>query len=381
MEVPLAVLIKKFRSDCERFAHVEDAASAFLCFLNSFGESSSEATKQQELLRNIIPIFELVKRRIDDAIWTHIFGTDGVKPEFAGDDGFALARSELLTQQLAVMRAYLEKTADAEFVGDAAKLGDNDLQAIRGAAEATFNGLSDEQTIEAANVAILAINKAIPFVSGTGLIIAGFGSEDLFPTLVSFELHGMLGGSLKFVKREFVDIDRNGDRARVIPFAQREMVERFLYGLDEGLQRKITQFCKGAVPGIRRRMLEQLDMSEDELAALTLSTEQAEQAFLDGLDTQSFDAIRQESQSEIEGMVEFMPKSEMARMAEALINLTSIKRRVSRGMETVGGPIDVAIISQAEGFVWVKRKHYFPQELNSRYFDRKRANEIQGGRP
>lgn len=59
-------------------------------------------------------------------------------------------------------------------------------------------------------------------------------------------------------------------------------------------------------------------------------------------------------------------------MAEALVNLTSIKRRVSRGMDTVGGPIDCAVISQADGFVWVKRKHYFPKELNMRYFDRMR---------
>ena len=69
-------------------------------------------------------------------------------------------------------------------------------------------------------------------------------------------------------------------------------------------------------------------------------------------------------------MVEFMPKPELAKMAEALIDLTSIKRKVSRGFETVGGPVDVAVLSKAEGFVWVKRKHYFPAELNARYFAR-----------
>jgi hypothetical protein len=73
------------------------------------------------------------------------------------------------------------------------------------------------------------------------------------------------------------------------------------------------------------------------------------------------------------GMVEFMPISEMAKMAEALVNLTSIKRRVSRGMETVGGPIDVAVISRSDGFVWVRCKHYFPPELNNRYFERIRS--------
>lgn len=74
-----------------------------------------------------------------------------------------------------------------------------------------------------------------------------------------------------------------------------------------------------------------------------------------------------------------MPKPELARMAEALVDLTSIKRRVSSGYETVGGPIDVAVISKAEGLVWVKRKHYFPAELNERFFERRRHQSKEGG--
>jgi hypothetical protein len=54
-------------------------------------------------------------------------------------------------------------------------------------------------------------------------------------------------------------------------------------------------------------------------------------------------------------------------MAEALVNLTSFRRRVSMDAETVGGPIDVAVISKGDGFVWIKRKHYFGAELNPQF--------------
>lgn len=67
-------------------------------------------------------------------------------------------------------------------------------------------------------------------------------------------------------------------------------------------------------------------------------------------------------------MVHYMPKSELAVMAESLVSLTSMKRRVSAETETVGGPVDVAVISKGEGFVWIKRKHYFDPSLNPRYF-------------
>ena len=65
--------------------------------------------------------------------------------------------------------------------------------------------------------------------------------------------------------------------------------------------------------------------------------------------------------------VAILPKDELAAMAEALVNLTSFKRRFSPDAETVGGPIDVAILSKGDGFIWVKRKHYFKPELNPHF--------------
>ena len=35
--------------------------------------------------------------------------------------------------------------------------------------------------------------------------------------------------------------------------------------------------------------------------------------------------------------------------------------------ETVGGPIDVAVISKGDGFIWIKRKHYFDPKLNPHF--------------
>lgn len=63
------------------------------------------------------------------------------------------------------------------------------------------------------------------------------------------------------------------------------------------------------------------------------------------------------------------PKEELASIAETLVNLTSFKRKVSQETETVGGPIDVAIITKGDGFVWVKRKLYFDKNLNHDYFN------------
>ena len=44
---------------------------------------------------------------------------------------------------------------------------------------------------------------------------------------------------------------------------------------------------------------------------------------------------------------------------------------ISRYSETVGGPIDVALISKGDGLIWIKRKHYFAPELNQQFFHNK----------
>lgn len=54
-------------------------------------------------------------------------------------------------------------------------------------------------------------------------------------------------------------------------------------------------------------------------------------------------------------------------MAHALVELTSKKRRFSSEQETVGGPIDVAIVTRNEGLIWIQRKHYFDMSLNPGY--------------
>jgi hypothetical protein len=58
----------------------------------------------------------------------------------------------------------------------------------------------------------------------------------------------------------------------------------------------------------------------------------------------------------------------MAMMAETLVNLTLFKQKVTVGSETVAGPVDVAVISKGDGFIWIKRKHYFKPELNPQFF-------------
>lgn len=64
--------------------------------------------------------------------------------------------------------------------------------------------------------------------------------------------------------------------------------------------------------------------------------------------------------------------SEMGHFAESLLVLEALRERVTSPSESVGGPIDVVVITKAEGLIWLKRKHFFEPDLNLRYLNRAR---------
>jgi hypothetical protein len=236
-------------------------------------------------------------------------------------------------------------------------------------------GLSSAVTERMIAICIAILKSGHISNARTGLVIAGFGEKEMFPTLIAFEIDGLFEGLVRCTEIDYCDIDRRGQKAFVRPFAQKDMVDRFLHGVDELLRTSITKYCRETVGKISEGIFDSITLpSDQDRAKLMKLAKEAEESFLKSLSENVFSATERISRREIEDMVEFMPKPELAKMAEALIDLTSIKRKVSQGMETVGGPVDVAVISKNDGFVWIKRKHYFPAEINSRYFERNKRD-------
>jgi hypothetical protein len=245
---------------------------------------------------------------------------------------------------------------------------------IEMAAQSALSGVIDPSNeamlVKLRNYAFALVkskNKSDVF---TGLVIGGFGARDLFPTLTYCEIDGVYFDELKFTEGTVRDIDRRGERAAMIPFAQQEMAERFIFGLDSTLERDLKKFVKEAAGSI-------LDTKPDAFSDVEKS------GALDAVEKKfgsMLTELKEKARGSILDVVSFMSKKELAEMAHALVELTSKKRRFSAEQETVGGPIDVAIVTKNEGFIWIQREHYFDTELNQGYLVRQgQAAERSGG--
>lgn len=203
----------------------------------------------------------------------------------------------------------------------------------------------------------------------SGLVFCGFGEQEICPSLECFEIDGLAGGEIRRVPTQSVDIGRDSVGADIQAFAQKNVVERFLQGIDPDLSQEIIKIQK-----------QNLILLRDALAGAIvdaggprLNRAAIEPILSDIVDKQLVEPMRdreQDNRRAILSMVEFMPNQELAMLAESLVELTSLNHRVSPESETVGGEVDVAVISKSEGLVWIKRKHYFPAELNPRFHKR-----------
>lgn len=200
----------------------------------------------------------------------------------------------------------------------------------------------------------------------SGLVIAGFGNDDIYPCVKSFQIEGIVNGKAKYRARQEGETGQDND-ACIIPFAQREMVNAFMEGVHPDYRKHLFR-------GLRSLLMKKYpdhilaeveDLSEKKRRSVASKLEEINKGILDEYRQDLKSHSYEEHVSPVIKAVSFLPKEELAEMAETLVSLISFKKRMSiDAAETVGGPIDVAVISKADGFVWIKRKRYFEQELN-----------------
>ena len=77
------------------------------------------------------------------------------------------------------------------------------------------------------------------FDNSSGIVFAGYGSNDLFPSLYSYEVDYSFNGKLKYTSQEKVNITVNGCSASITPFAQSDMVLTILKGMDPSIESEI----------------------------------------------------------------------------------------------------------------------------------------------
>jgi len=231
-----------------------------------------------------------------------------------------------------------------------------------------------------ARLRIALIHRALGFAGDdddefSGVVFAGFGDDEYYPRLREFRTKVVYNDRLLCRdiddSRSDIGVGLPGD---VKSFAQGDMVRSFTDGIQDHVRREmITYWAQWRSGGLGTDVT-----SEADLASLSKSDKKAVAKVVDRQAVTWVDEFLEHmaayERANVRGpllqSVSYLPKDELGAMAESLVNLTTLKRRVSiNEAQTVGGAVDMAVVSRGDGFVWLKRKHYFDQALNPSWAD------------
>ena len=201
----------------------------------------------------------------------------------------------------------------------------------------------------------------------SGVVITGFGEKQIFPSMISFRVKLFLNNKLIHcnIRTRNCNLDLS---ASINAFAQEEEVVKFIEGVGPEYRSFISGYIKtmfNSYPELLISQITNIDQTEKDRLLMEFNAET--ERFINEFHAEESRIVNTHVDPII-AVVNSLPKEELAVMAEMLVNLTSFKRKMSLDKETVGGPIDVAVISKGDGFIWIKRKHYFKPELNPQFF-------------
>ena len=178
-----------------------------------------------------------------------------------------------------------------------------------------------------------------PYVSG--IVFAGYGEKEIFPAICRCIIYGKLGKN--FISNVTSGkIDSSGE-SNVIPFAQTDVINLFVNGIDDGILEHIRDKFMTISETAKKKLSEE---GSDELVKMC---DEALGSITNYITTYLSDPIY--------NIIAHLPGINLAEIAESLVNITSLRRHNSTEGDTVGGPTDVALITKGDGFKWIRNKN------------------------
>jgi hypothetical protein len=351
MGIAWEIIIKSYRDFLgnKSFDKLSDYAGDFINYLSKF-PYFTEKKMIDYLESGCFEVFsQILSWFLDDLLL-----------EFNDKENIKLSKiNSLFNTTLKNIKERIEQKEDQKQIKLDSGFIDSNHEIINKMLEIVFEKfqLSNEHKIELINILKLSFKKCFWVDDYTGIVIAGYGEREIYPTIYNFKVSGKLGDSIIYFDNDEDQIGTD-HTASICPYSQTEMVHQFVRGID-------LDFFDTAI--------KKVDIILDLLSPLIGDSDKKKKNAISellGVYLQNIsDTVFKDPILEV---VAYMEKSELVSMAEAMVNLTAMKRHISEDEESVGGPIDVALITKSDGFIWIKKKTNYDiqlnRELNQNYF-------------
>lgn len=357
MGVPWEPIIKMYRSELgtSRFGHIEEYASDLVRFISENPIFSDKDREARAFRYRVTQFLIGIRLRIDSELQALPY-----KGTAQATEQIRKAVNQTIKEEEEHFAKHRIAPASPRMRGQAWK------GRVQGILREVFERFPLEDSQKGKMVALVeTLFRSDYLPHTTGVVVAGFGEQEIYPKLVSMHLDGVYARKLRHTTQSQT-IDES-TTAALIPFAQSEMVATFMNGVDPSLARSLDHHLSLVLNQLPTDVISRkLGLNHSQHQELTNMLASLGKTVVEMCQKHSREYQRKHADP-VTAALAHLPKEDLADLAESLVHLTSVKRRVALDTETVGGPIDVAVISKGDGFIWLKRKHYFRPELNPHF--------------
>jgi hypothetical protein len=350
MDHPFEVLITEWkRTVTKPLQKLEDYADSFINWI-SHRQDLFDEKSQIKFLSSIVRDYLLDVRKL---ILQELESASILESEWKGKEALAIANNVLKKDLV-----WLEKCTDLAGLGSewCESKYPSYKSAITAEIEYVFddvprNKLSDEQYLKICKY-LMYKNFSTEF--DATLVVAGYGEQDIYPSSIDLDLKGLVADKPRYSKSRDVISTESG--ASVTTQGQSEAIHTFLRAFHPSFKTVAKDNLNELAVNLKEIIMKKFnDTSEN--------SSKIEDEIDDLLSKQLLLVVESfESTSTKEWVDPFvstlvnLPIVSLAKTAESLVELQILRQSTQAVQDTVGGAIDVAVVTRDLGIQWFKHK-------------------------
>lgn len=366
--IPLETIIKLYRQKLKEksFGTIEAYKNDFLNFLKTLIPGVSQEIKRDNFYAFCGKTYHPLVNALSDKIG--IFNSQGLN-DAAIEAQYDVYVDDSITEQRGIVDGFVKADYIQKSLAEFVAFHQQQLSDIASYIQDKVREHKPDYTLKQASIDALhdlfyqMMNVEWIFEVLSGLVFFGFGDDEMYPVTCQVLVGSTVCDLPRIRHMADIKIIPGQSNSNIVPYAQADVTETVLTGVD---------------PKYIQTMKTSIESSFQDVAAGVApllgdpANEQQVTDFINNVGVELIKKLNDFQFSAITGplleILAHMGKEDMAELAESLVNITSIKRKFTStdsSDESVGGPVDVAIVTKGDGFIWIKRKHYFDIQNNT----------------
>lgn len=233
MDVPWEILIKEFRNNlctdkCDELEGYGEKLISFLCSKSCYFPDS---TQNRWIENNINGYYSFIRKGFFDG--THpILQKNG---EITESESVKLFNKIVSTHHDRLKKEKIIQDMTDDFEKEFRKKNINLFKKI---SDSIFQNMKiNKKTRERLNDIATYIHTREMFSESTsGVVIAGYGNNEIYPSILTYEIEGVIEGKLKYrILKDKCSKIKSGNECVITPFAQDDMVSLFMNGVNPAI--------------------------------------------------------------------------------------------------------------------------------------------------